>query len=166
MSSAGTTAVDQIEEFAGSWKFIRGMTHQFVESVPAQHWVSSPHPDYSSLAKQFRHIIWVTGLYTEALRNGKTDLALKKSNYAGSIDKSDIVRGLKDSDAKLEEILSALKSKDFSTYRIEHFGCSMTFGEYTHVIIQHESLHQGMWALYAKVAGFPTPKGWKENWEL
>jgi len=57
------TDLAMIDEFIGSWKFIRGMTHQFVETVPSEHWNFAPHSEFSPLSKQFRHMIWVTGLY-------------------------------------------------------------------------------------------------------
>ena len=33
-------------------------------------------------------------------------------------------------------------------------------------LLQHETLHQGMWAFYAKVADLPLPKSWQETWRL
>jgi uncharacterized damage-inducible protein DinB len=155
-----------VEEFRGSWNFIRGMTHQFIETVPPQHWEYAPHASVSPLCKQFRHLVWVSGLYNDALTNLQTDLSRKKQGYSGSLDKPELAQALKEKDAELGRILDRLKTQDLESYRVDHFGTFMTFNEFTHVLIQHESLHQGMWALYARTAGFATPKGWKDNWEL
>lgn len=155
-----------IEEFKRSWEFIRGMTLDFIECVPADQWEFSPDDECSPLNKQFRHLVWVSGLYNASLRDRKTDLSKKKTFYAGSLIKSDLIQGLKDADAELNRILDSLGKSDIAQFRVDHFGMQMGFTEFTHVMIQHESIHQGLWSLYAKKAGFKTPKSWKENWEL
>ena len=33
-------------------------------------------------------------------------------------------------------------------------------------LLQHETLHQGMWAFYAKIADLPLPQSWKDTWRL
>lgn len=155
-----------VAEFKRSWEFIRGMTLDFIEGVPADKWGFTPEGTCSSLAKQFRHMVWVSGLYNAALREGKTDLSKKKSFYGGSLEKKEILAGLRQTDTDLNSILDNLEKIDLGHFQIDHFGMRMGFVEFTHVIIQHESIHQGLWSLYARLGGFATPKGWKENWEL
>jgi hypothetical protein len=33
-------------------------------------------------------------------------------------------------------------------------------------LLQHETLHHGMWAIYAKVADLPLPPSWRASWML
>jgi hypothetical protein len=155
-----------IDEFKRSWEFIRGMTHEFMECVPDQHWNFSADPTCSPLSKQFRHMVWVTGLYNAAMNSGKTDFSQKKTNYSGGLGKEELIAGLKKSDRDLDETLEALRKKDLSRFEVLHCGLKMGFTEFTHVLIQHESIHQGMWSMYAKKAGFPSPKSWQGNWGL
>ena len=155
-----------VEEFKRSWEFIRGMTYEFMEAVPEQHWDFSLDPSCSPLSKQFRHMVWVSGLYNASLRNGKTDFATKKCGYDGALTKSELIVGLKKTDSDLDQILEKLRSEDLSKFQVLHCGLKMGFTEFTHVMIQHESLHHGMWSMYARKAGFSSPKSWKDNWGL
>ena len=63
-----------LKQFELSWTFIRAMTIDFIKSVPDEYWMTSPHPDYSSFAKQARHMVWISGLYNDALKNKKINL--------------------------------------------------------------------------------------------
>jgi hypothetical protein len=42
----------------------------------------------------------------------------------------------------------------------------MRFGDYATMLVQHEALHQGIWALCARLAGFATPPLWQQEWVL
>ena len=160
------TYADTIDEFLGSWKFLRKMTYDFIKGVPEDKWEYSPHPDYSPLCKQFRHMVWVSGLYNAAIRDRKIDFGKKKSSYSGGLGRNEVVSALEQKDLELTSILNKLRSKDLGDFGIDFFGSIMRLNEYLHVLIQHEAMHHGHWALYAKLGSFSVPKGWKENWEL
>ena len=70
-----------LEEFERSWDFARQLTRDFVACVPEDRWDFTFDKKYSPLSKQFRHVIWVTGLYSNALeRNQTTQAALTETN--------------------------------------------------------------------------------------
>ncbi|MGZ3708070.1 MAG: hypothetical protein ACXWPM_04505, partial [Bdellovibrionota bacterium] len=83
-----------IDEFLSSWKFLRKMTSDFIEGVSEDRWEYSPHADYSPLCKQFRHMVWVSGLYNAALRDRKIDFSKKKSSYSGNLERAQLLSGL------------------------------------------------------------------------
>lgn len=91
------------------------------------------------------------------------DTSTKKKSYAGSTERTDLIRAIKDRDTKLTELLNNDKYIA-SDYRVDFFGTPMTFSEFTHVLIQHESVHHGMWSVYAALAGFEAPKSWRDDW--
>ncbi|HLE12139.1 MAG: hypothetical protein A2504_17835 [Bdellovibrionales bacterium RIFOXYD12_FULL_39_22] len=155
-----------INEFKKSWNFIRGMTYEFIDSVPADKWFFTFSEKHSPLCKQFRHMVWISGLYNDALKNRKIDLSKKKTFYDGNLNKSDIVTALKQKDVELESILEDLKSTKLDSFSMEFFGTTIGFTEFCDVIIQHESIHQGLWSAYATLAEFETPKNWKNSWAL
>jgi DinB superfamily len=155
-----------IEQFLHSWSFVRRMTYDFIDGVPERHWLFSPHPSCAPLAKQFRHMIGIAGLYNDALRDGRVDFARKRGFYPDRLDKSTIVEGLRAQDRELERLMQALGAAERDALRIDFGGTPLRFGDYTTMLVQHEALHQGVWALCARLAGFPTPALWQREWIL
>ncbi len=157
-----------IDDFVRSWEHARAMTYDFIDAVPASQWHFSPHPTCAPLAKQFRHMIWVSGCYNDGLENGVLDLSKKKTFYAGGLDRDEIVAGLRATDAELTRILRDVEATGVKDRRVElpFLGRAMRFGEFAAVVIRHESLHQGLWSLYARIGGFATPNSWQFNWDL
>jgi len=155
-----------VEEFKRSWSFIRGMTYEFIDVVPSEKWFFTISDKHSPLCKQFRHMVWISSLYNDALKNRKINISKKKTFYDGSLDKSDIVTALKQKDIEFESLLSELKSENLDTFMMEFFGSKIGFTEFCDVMIQHESIHQGLWSAYAALAGFETPINWKRSWML
>ena len=157
-----------IEDFEASWSFIRSMTYDFIEAVPASQWEFSPHPGCAPLAKQFRHMVWLSGVYNDTLKNRVMDFSKKKTFYSGGLEKEELVTALRAKDEELKPLLLEVESSGLDSCRVDmpFLGRAMRFGEFANVIIQHESLHQGMWSLYARLGGFPTPQSWLMNWGL
>ncbi|MGE0174492.1 MAG: DinB family protein [Oligoflexales bacterium] len=156
---------NDIPSFLRTWQYLRSMTTSFIEHVPLSHWDFHPSSSHGPLCKQFRHMVWVSDLYRCALRDGKIDMVTKKQEYGGSTERSEILAAIKDRDVRLEALLSEEKFLDVE-YRIDFFGTQMTVNEFTQTMVQHESLHHGMWSVYASLAGFPPPDGWKNDWGL
>src|SRR5260221_9180777 len=96
----GAAAVD---DFRQAWSFIRSMTYEFIDAVPAHCWHYSPHAGCGPLAKQFRHMVWVSGVYNDALKNRVMDLSKKKTFYAGSLEKHELLPALRAKDAELQQ---------------------------------------------------------------
>jgi hypothetical protein len=155
-----------VGEFEGVYKYIRGMTKEFLRGVPSTKWNFSPHPRFAPLCKQARHIVCVQGVYNDGFLSRKVDFSKKHSYYQGALDGEAILVALDKKTAECLNILAGLKQNGLRGFEIDFFGMKMGFGEYCQTIIQHESIHHGQWSLYAALGGFDTPKGWQENWEL
>ena len=158
--------VAEFEQFLGSWSFIRGMTKDFVKATPAEAWEKSPLPNVASIAKQVRHLVCVSGTYNRALATGKMSMAGKHDFYSGILDRADLLAALEKTEIDLLNALRGIEPRKVADFRVDFFGGEMTFAEFTHVMIQHESIHQGLWAAYARAGGFPTPASWVSNWKL
>lgn len=157
-----------IEDFEKSWGFIRSMTYEFIEAVPPEHWHFSPHPGCAPLAKQFRHMAWLSGVYNDTLRNRVLDFAKKKTFYSGGLERAELVAALRSRDEELKQLLRDVENGGVDSCRVEmpFLGRAMRFGEFTNLLIQHECLHHGLWSLYARFAGFVTPQSWLFNFGL
>src|SRR5262245_3364366 len=102
-----------IDEFRRSWEFARQLTEDFVAAVPHERWGYSPHPRYAPLCKQFRHMIWVTGLYREALQRGDMQAcSSKKTHYSGGLTRDEITAGMREQGRRLDETLGDLKNRN------------------------------------------------------
>jgi len=160
----GATAIDA---FLETWQFVRGtMTREFVEAVPDEHWQCAPYPGAQPLHKQFRHVIWCSGVYNEAFEKRNADWTRKQTHYAGGLEREALVAAFREKDEQLLGALEALRRVDLADWRVDFMGNSMSFDRYAHVLIEHESVHHGMWSIYARLAGFETPLSWKLNWAL
>ena len=96
---------EPLKQFWNSWSFVKKMTIEFIEIVPENNWMTSPHSDYRPIAKQIRHMVWVSGLYNNALKNTKIDLKTKKECYSGELDRTQLVQALKKQDEILKKFL-------------------------------------------------------------
>ena len=155
-----------IEDFLHSWSFVRRMTYEFIAAVDDRFWLFTPHPSMAPLAKQFRHMIGIAGLYNDALRDGSVDFTRKRGFYPATIDKASLLGGLRAQDAELERLMRALDTEARHALVIDFGGNKMRFGDYASMLVQHEALHQGIWALCARLAGFATPLLWQQEWVL
>lgn len=142
------------------------MTYDFIEAVDDRYWLFTPHASLAPLAKQFRHMIGISGLYNDALRHRAVDFTRKQSFFPPTLDKLAIIAGLRMQDAELERLMRALDSEERRAFVIDFGGNTMRFGDYTTMLVQHEALHQGIWALCARLAGFATPPLWQREWIL
>ena len=69
-------------------------------------------------------------------------------------------------DKKFSIELNNLLEKDLNKFTIDFFGQKMGIIEFSHVMVQHECVHMGIWANYAAFGKFETPKSWQNDWEL
>jgi hypothetical protein len=155
-----------VEDFLHSWSFVRRMTYDFIAMVDDRYWLYTPHPSLAPLAKQFRHMIGISGLCNDALRHGTVDFTRKRSFYPAILDRPSILAGLRTQDAELERLMGALDAEARQTLAINFGENKMRFSDYTTMLVQHEALHQGIWALCARFAGFATPMLWQREWVL
>ena len=155
-----------IEEFENTWSYTRKMTTSFIDCVPEDKWQYSHHPKFAPLCKQFFHMVKVYGCYISAFESRKLDLSKKKLFFSGYGNRADVQAALTNLDTKLKVELAKLKETGLDGFNVDLFGMSMGFTEYTHVMIQHEVSHFGVWANYAAFGGFKTPTMWQEEWNL
>lgn len=155
-----------IEQIQSTWRYQRKITNDYLKQIPVENWNYTHHKKFATLAKQFRHMVWVYGAYIDGIENRKIDLSKKKSFYDGPLEKEAIQAALKSMDEKFFSVTDGLRSQNLDEYKIDFFGQEMGIIEYSHVMVQHESVHVGIWANYAAFAGFETPKSWQNDWEL
>lgn len=152
--------------FREAWHDVRKLTYEFVETLPPDRWSYSPHPSYAPLSKQVRHLICVQGVYHQGLRERRADFARKHEHYRGSLEPAELIAGLRERDAELDEILARLGEDGAARFEIDFFGRKRSFSRYAAIIVQHEAIHHGEWGVYAALGGFATSPGWKLNWGI
>lgn len=155
-----------IEQIRRTWTYQRKVSNDFLDCIPADKWEHTPGPYCSPLSKQFRHMVWIYGAYLDAIRNQKIDLSKKKSYYSGELEPAPIKKALSQFDDEFEAILKNLESKDLDSFKIDFFGQQMGIIEFSHVMVQHECVHMGLWFNYAKTGDFETPDSWQSDWGL
>lgn len=155
-----------IEEFERSWEYTRKMTNEFINCVPEEKWNFTHHPKFAPLNKQFIHMVKVYGCYISSFESRRLDLKNKNMFYQGTGDRKSIQDSLIKLDQSLDGTLKKLKNSNLDDFTVDVFGIKMGFTEYTHVMIQHEVSHFGIWANYAAFGEFQTPKMWQEEWKL
>ncbi len=151
-----------VEEFRRHWEFVHAMTLDFARDVPDSSWEFSPHPRFAPFCKQLRHVVCVRSLYNETLAAGRADWSRKHEHYTGGLSRDELMRAV----AEKNDELGATLDRTNDDLVVEFIGRPFTFGEFAHVMTQHEAIHQGQWSLYASLAGFETPLSWRLNWGL
>ena len=154
-----------VDEFLGQWRYAHQMTLSFVDTVPNEYWEFSPHDRFAPFCKQLRHVIGVRGVYRDAIASGTTDFSHKHDHYTGNLSRASLRAALI---AEQESFLSLLNSPacDDPSRPITFFESQFSLALYTYIVIHHEGIHQGEWALYASLAGFDTPPMWQRGWGL
>ena len=158
--------IQVIEEFERSWEYTRKMTSTFIDCVPEEKWNFTHHANFAPLNKQFCHMVKVYGCYVEAVQSRMLDMKKKNSIYSGSGDRKSIQESLSKLDRDFAIELNNLKENGLEGFVVDVFGMQMGFTEFTHVMIQHEVGHFGIWANYAAFGGFKTPAMWQSDWKL
>jgi hypothetical protein len=150
--------------FLDQWRFAHQMTLAFVNTIPDAHWEFSPHDRYAPFCKQLRHLIGVRGVYRDAICSGSTDFSRKHEYYTGDLTRATLRAALV---TEQEEFLSLIASPacEDASRPIAFFDSQFSLEQYTYIVIHHEGIHQGQWALYAALAGFDTPQIWGQ-WGL
>ena len=154
-----------IETFLPSWQHARGLTLDFIRTVPDERWDWTPHPRYAPLAKQFRHVLCVQGVYVDGLVNRVASFAAKHSHYAGPLERQALLDGFAAMDERLERTLHAIGAAEEEQFEVEFYG-RQKLRTYLNTFLYHEALHQGQWSFYASLGGFETPRSWQTNWGL
>lgn len=151
-------------DFERHWAHVTDMVRQFVDAVPDEHWMYSPHPRFAPFAMQLRHVVRVRRVYADGVRNRRVDMARKREHYTGDLSRDALARALAETDGELLE--AVLDAASTPGAQIDFIGRAFPLFEFTYVIVQHDATHLGEWSLYATLAGFETPLAWRLGWGL
>ncbi len=158
------TDKDIIEQFEKTWFYTRQITTDYLDVIPQNRWSYTHSIRYSTLDKQFRHMACVYGVYIEGFKNQAVDFSKKHSHYTGPLDKAAIKADLAKKDEELKVVFNEMKITGIENFRLDFFSVNMTWTEYSHLLIQHECMHIGVWSAVADAGGFELPDSWKNEW--
>ncbi len=163
-----------IGDFARYSKVLHTLTADFMRAVPEDQWDFTPCPagrsgrppaphrigdGFAPFCKQLRHAVCVRGVYTAALGTRKVDWTRKHEHYAGPLTREALLAAL---DGQQRRLLATLETVDLDL-SIDWDGTPFTFALFTWEFVQHEAIHHGQWSIYAALAGFDTPLGWRRR---
>ncbi len=153
-----------IAQWAEAWRQTRALTYDLLRALPYAVMNFSPQPGFGTLVRQMRHAADIQGCYVAAIGTGRMDfraprqraLEQSKENLAAYMHHLD------------EELLTALRklTPEQLARPIDWGGATLTLLQHLLRLLQHETLHHGMWAFYAKIADLPLPQSWKDAWTL
>jgi uncharacterized damage-inducible protein DinB len=146
------------------WSHAHEMTLAFLDAIPDEHWLFTPHARFAPRAKQMRHVVGVRGVNTEALTTGRVDFSRKHAHYTGPLERAALRAALEAGHAALTA--AAAERVSDPSWRLDFFGMPASLPHLLTKVIQHEAIHHGEWSVYASLAGFETPRLWKVNWGL
>ena len=158
------TNAEIIDQFKKTWFYNRKITMDFFNIIPDDKWDFTPNIKYAPLSKQFRHMACVYGVYIDGFKNQAVDFNKKHTHYSNPLEKTAIKNDLLKKDEEFKILLEDMKQSPIENFKLDFFGVEMSFTEYTHVLIQHECMHIGIWSMMATLGGFELPKSWKEEW--
>lgn len=152
-------------EWSQEWTATRRLTYDLLAALPYSVMNFSPHADFGTLVRQIRHVGDIQARYIAAIESGKMDFAGRRQrNLERS--KDDIIAYLRSLDDLLFATLAGL-STDRLTATIDWGGDDHpSLVQHLIRLLQHETLHHGMWAFYAKIADLPLPDSWQQTWAL
>ena len=145
------------------WQHVRGLTCEFIEEMPDECLDYRPQRHFSTVREQAQHLIECQGVYQLAFRGEKVDFGRKPEFAPAAADDDSLLAALTERDTELDQLLGALSIKSFA---IDWYGTKLGFWEYAAVMLQHEALHHGQWAVHARLGGWQPPDGWIVNWGL
>ncbi|MGH2395722.1 MAG: DinB family protein [bacterium] len=152
----------EITQWADAWRAARALTYDFLRSLPYAIMNFSPHPGFGTLARQIRHVGEIQACYLEAVTTGQMDFAARPHQRALEQSKERLDAYLQEQDAALLEVLA---EADLGR-SIKWSSGSVTLLTHLLLLLQHETLHHGMWIFYAKIAELDLPLSWREAWNL
>lgn len=154
-----------VAEFERNWAVARGLTFDLLETVSATQLAFTPHDTFGTLGRQVWHCGHVQEAYRLGLVSGEMAFSVLKPAPEAETDPESLAAFLEERDAELEATLRAVRDYTATV----DWGLDDENPEVRdHLIwlLQHETLHQGQWSLYAALAGFELPRSWQDAWGL
>lgn len=154
----------ELAQWAKEWQGTRALTYDLLRSLPYAVMNFSPHPDFGTFARQIRHLGDIQACYLLALQTGTMDFSARSRQRALEQSKEHLDAYLQDLDAQLVEELSGL-TDDRAVRPVVWEGEAVPLLAHLMRLLQHESLHHGILAFYAKIADLRLPPSWRA-WSL
>jgi hypothetical protein len=146
------------------WEQTRGLTYDLLHALPYPVMNFSPHPEFGTLVRQIRHAAEMQERYIAAIRSGRMEIRTRPRQRALEQSKENLEGYMRHLDQDLRDVLRGL-TPDQLAGRIEWGTTALTLRQHLMRLLQHETLHHGMWAFYAKIADLALPSSWQETWE-
>ena len=144
------------KQFLRDWNHTRTNTFKFIESIPNNKIVFSPHKDWGSIGRQLRHMADVQDCYIKAIGTRKITFRNKRRDYSMETSKEKLIKYMKELDKKLKEKIQHMPEKDLlKKVDWKEAGNPPVIVMLTYMK-EHEIYHQGILQVYASLAGFPT----------
>ncbi len=155
----------ELTQWAALWRQTRILTYDLLRSLPYPIMNFSPHPDFGTLIRQMRHVADIQTCYLAALQTGKMDFTVQPKQRTLERSKEQLEAYLRHLD---DQLLAALRELPEATRSrpIDWGADQLTLLQHLMALLQHETLHHGMWSFYAKVADLPLPESWRHAWGL
>ena len=155
----------EIAQWVDAWRQTRALTYDLLRALPYAVMNFSPHPEFGTLVRQIRHAADIEAAYLAAIRTGTMDSAGHPRQRSLEQSKENLEGYMRYVDEELVAALRALTPAQLAR-PVDWGTAKPTLLQHLMWLLQHETLHQGMWAFYAKVADLPLPKSWQETWRL
>ena len=155
----------EVAQWVEAWRHTRGLTYDFLRALPYAVMNFSPHPEFGTLARQIRHAADIESAYVAAIHSGKMEFAGQPRRRALEQSKENLEGYMRHVDEELVAALHGLTPEQLAR-SIDWGAAKPTLLQHLMWLIQHETLHHGMWAFYAKIADLPLPQSWKDTWRL
>jgi len=155
----------EIAQWVDAWRQTRALTYDLLRALPYAVMNFSPHPEFGTLVRQIRHAADIEAAYLAAIRTGTMDFAGHPRQRSLEQSKENLEGYMRYVDEELVAALRALTPAQLAR-PVDWGTAKPTLLQHLMWLLQHETLHQGMWAFYAKVADLPLPKSWQETWRL
>ena len=121
-----------------SWKLIRNLTYDLLESLPESMLNKTVGKNMGTLGKQFRHMGDVQLCYNEAIKSRSIDFSKYRRDYSIENSKLKLKQFLNEMDDKLDNYV-----KKNTDVEIDWGFAKVSLVEHLNLLIQHETLHHG-----------------------
>lgn len=155
-----------LAQWVEDWTQTRALTYDLLRVLPPAVLNFSPSAGFGPLSRQIRHAGDIQACYLAALQTGRMDFAAQPRQRMVEQSKEHLEGYLRALDAALLDALRALDADAAAGRRIRWDGEELNILRHLTRLLQHETLHHGMWALYARVADLPLPPSWRAFWGL
>lgn len=160
---------DFVTSFVRGWNHTRQETLEILTCLNNEQLQFRPQGAvWQPLYYQFNCIGITQLIYTEAIKTGKMNFSLFKSDLFPEKDEFQTVNSLREFLGKTDsEWTSAIRNRrEEEEFKVKWPGFNMALPNHISALMSHERLHHGQFISYFTIAGFELPKNFKSNWAL